>query len=138
MITNGFTYLAVLILFASIVIYGEKKSNSKFFNFVPAIVIIYFGAMLMSTFHIWELNDGVLAARGAVKTNLLPAMIFLMLLRCDLRDIAKLGPKMILTFIAATASFRFRGFRYGIFFINRFNRLFNVDNVLISFSSFCK
>lgn len=104
MITNGFTYLAFLIFFASIVIFIEKKSNSKFFNFVPAIVIIYFGAMLMSTFHVWELNDGVLAARGAVKNNLLPAMIFLMLLRCDLRDIAKLGPKMILTFIAATTS----------------------------------
>lgn len=38
------------------------------------------------------------------RSNLLPAMIFLMLLRCDLRKILKLGPRMLLGFFAASIS----------------------------------
>ena len=38
------------------------------------------------------------------KTNLLPVMIFLMLLRCDLRKIIKLGPRMLLGFFTASFS----------------------------------
>jgi len=104
MITNGFMYLAVIIFFAGLVILVEKKSDSKFFKYVPAIVVIYFSVMLLSTFHVWEKTDSVTATYKAVKGNLLPAMIFLMLLRCDLRKIMKLGPKMLIGFFSASIS----------------------------------
>ena len=35
------------------------------------------------------------SAYSVLKNNLLYAMIFLMLLRCDIRKIIKLGPKML-------------------------------------------
>lgn len=40
--------------------------------------------------------------REVLKDAILPSMIFLMLLRADLRDIAKLGPRMIISFFTAT------------------------------------
>ncbi|MBF8984021.1 DUF819 domain-containing protein [Lutibacter sp. B2] len=104
MITSGFTYFSVIVFFASLVIVAEKKSKSKFFKYVPAVVVIYFMVMLLATFKLWEKTDDVTMYYKMIKGNLLPAMIFLMLLRCDLRKIVKLGPKMILGFFAASIS----------------------------------
>ncbi len=104
MIENGFTYLAVLITIASTIVYIEKKSKHKLFEYLPAIVIIYFIVMLASTFGLWEKTDSVTTTYKSVKSNLLPAMIFLMLLLADMREIFKLGKKMILTFLLASVS----------------------------------
>lgn len=104
MIENGFTYLAVLSLIAASVVYTEKKSQLKFFEYLPAIVIIYFLVMLASTFGLWEKSASVTATYKSVKSNLLPAMIFLMLLLADIRQIVKLGKKMIFTFLLASTS----------------------------------
>lgn len=82
----------------------EKKSKSKFFNYVPAIVLLYFTAMLLSTFGVWQNNKEITAVYKGLKNNLLPAMIFLMLLRCDMRKILKLGPKMLIGFFSASVS----------------------------------
>lgn len=102
MIENGFTYLAVLMIIGSTIVYTEKKSQHKLFEYLPAIVIIYFVVMLASTFGLWEKTESVTAAYNSVKSNLLPAMIFLMLLLADMREIFKLGKKMILTFLLAS------------------------------------
>lgn len=104
MITNGFTYFAFIIFFASLIVLAEKKSNCKFFKYVPAIVLLYFTVMLLATFKVWQKTDDVNMYYKMIKGNLLPAMIFLMLLRCDLRKIVKLGPKMLLGFFAASFS----------------------------------
>lgn len=117
MITNGFQFIAFIIFFAGTVIWLENKyKDSKFFTYVPALIIIYFGVMLMSTFKVWDMGEAsVSLARGEIKTAILPAMIFLMLLRADLRDIVKLGPRLIITFFAATASIII-GFIVSFFF----------------------
>lgn len=102
MITNGFPYVAFLIFFASMLVLAEKKTKSKIFTYVPAIVMLYFFAMLLSTFGVWQKTKEITAVYKGVKDSLLPAMIFLMLLRCDLRKIFKLGPKMLIGFFSAT------------------------------------
>lgn len=104
MITKGFTYVAFLIFFASMLVLAEKKSKSKLFTYVPAIVLLYFTSMLLSTFGVWQNNKDITAVYKGLKDNLLPAMIFLMLLRCDMRKIVKLGPKMFIGFFSATIS----------------------------------
>jgi len=107
MIENGFTYLSVLMIIASSIVYIEKKSQHKIFEYLPAIVIIYFVVMLASTFGLWEKTESVTATYKSVKSNLLPTMIFLMLLLADMREIVKLGRKMILTFVLASVSIAF-------------------------------
>ena len=58
--------------------------------------------MIFATFDLWEKTDSVNAAYRVVRGNLIPAMIFVMLLRCDIRKILKLGPRMLIGFFSAT------------------------------------
>lgn len=101
-ITDGFTYIAVLVALGGVLKLLERNSNGRFFEYVPAIVLLYFGVMLLSTFGLWTRNAEITASYSAVKNNLLPAMIFLMLLKSDLRQIRKLGRKMLIGFFAAS------------------------------------
>ncbi len=107
MITDGFSYLAFIAFFAGLVVLAERHYRGKFFEYVPAVVVIYFICMLFSTFGFWSKTDSVNAIYKGVKGNLLSAMIFLLLLRCDLRKIMKLGSKMLLGFFAAAFSIAF-------------------------------
>lgn len=104
MIENGFTYLAVLTMLSASIVFIERKTQAKVFEYLPAIVIIYFLVMLLSTFGFWQKTESVTATYQALKSNLLPAMIFLMLLLADMREIVKLGKKMLLTFFLASVS----------------------------------
>lgn len=107
MIKDGFLYLAVLIFTAAVlvnlpkIIKGEKAK--VFFNFAPPIVLIYLGLMIMCTIKVWDLS-ATSEAYKAVKNPVLYAMLFLMLMRCDLKQIIKLGPKMLIGFFTATFS----------------------------------
>ncbi|SNS03290.1 Uncharacterized membrane protein [Anaerovirgula multivorans] len=104
MITNGFTYLAFIVFFGAVIVWTEKSHKGKFFKYVPAVVLIYLISMLLSTFNVWQHTDDVKQYYSIFRGILLPSMIFLMLLRCDLRKIMKLGPKMLLGFFAASIS----------------------------------
>ncbi|RLA66989.1 MAG: hypothetical protein DRQ78_03365 [Epsilonproteobacteria bacterium] len=104
MIENGFAYLAVLIFIASAIVYTEKKSQHKLFAYLPSIVILYFVIMLASTFGLWQKSESVTNIYKIFKSNLLPAMIFLMLLSADMREILKLGKKMLLGFFLSSFS----------------------------------
>lgn len=104
LITNGFMYLGTLIFFVAIILWLQRYTNSKFFDYVPPVVIIYFGSALLFTFGIIGNSDDVKLYYNMSKNNLLPVMLFLMLLRCDLRQIARLGKKMLLGFFSAMFS----------------------------------
>lgn len=107
MITDSFAYIAVLIFAAAVLVYLPRllKGNAaqKFFSFAPPVVLIYLGLMALCTFGAWDL-PATAAAYSSLKNPLLYAMLFIMLLRCDLRKILRLGPKMLLGFFAATVS----------------------------------
>lgn len=107
MISNPFTYIAVLVALGGLLTWLEQQSKSRVFEFVPPIVILYFGVMLLGTAGLWPgpgENAAIDTAYRAVRNNLLPAMIFLMLLKSDLRQIRKLGGRMLLAFFTATTS----------------------------------
>lgn len=107
MIKDGFTYLATLVFLAGVLVNLPKvftgKKAQKVFQFLPPIAMIYLGLMLLCTAHVWDLKSTA-ATYSSVKNPILYAMLFLMLLRCDLKKIVKLGPKMLIGFFAATIS----------------------------------
>lgn len=103
MITNGFTYVAVLIFIAALLVWLQRYTKSKFFEYAPPIVLLYLITMIFCTLGVWDL-EATKPAYSALKNNILFAMIFLMLLRCDIRKILKLGPKMLGGFFAASIS----------------------------------
>lgn len=101
MITNGFTYVAVLIFIAALLVWLQKYTKSKFFDYAPPIVLLYLITMIFCTLKVWDM-EATKPAYSALKNNILFAMIFLMLLRCDIRKIVKLGPKMLGGFFCAS------------------------------------
>ncbi len=103
MITNGFTYIAFLVFFASMLVAVKKATNWKIFNFIPPIVMVYLFNMAFCTFGLWDM-EATSGAYSATKNNLLYAMIFVMLLRCDFRKLAKLGGRMIAIFMGGAVS----------------------------------
>lgn len=103
MITNGFTYVAVLIFIAALLVWLQKYTKSKFFDWAPPIVLLYFITMILCTVGAWDM-EATKPAYSALKNNILFAMVFLMLLRCDIRKILKLGPKMLLGFFSASVT----------------------------------
>ena len=103
MITNGFTYIATLAFIAAVLIGLQKVTKSKFFDYAPPVVLLYLIGMLCCTFAVWD-TAATKAAYNAVRNPILYAMIFVMLLRCDIRQILKLGPKMLLGFFTASIS----------------------------------
>jgi len=122
-IEDGFGYLALLVMISSIVVYSERHYRWKLFEYLPAIVIIYFVVMVLSTVGLWSKTPDITATYKSIKSNILPAMIFLLLLQADLRDIAKIGKKMLLTFVLASVSIAL-GF-VGMFVI--FHNFFEPD-----------
>lgn len=105
MIQDGFMYISVLVALAASMVFVEKKfGKTKFMKFIPGIVLIYIGAALMQTFGLFESNESTNAAYSNVRWALLPAMLFLMLLKCDIRVVAKLGPRILGSFAVAVIS----------------------------------
>lgn len=103
MITNGFTYIAFLIFFSAMLVAIKKITNWKVFNFIPPIVMVYLFNMIFCTINLWDM-EATSAAYSGTKNNLLYAMIFVMLLRCDFRKLAKLGGRMIAIFMGGAIS----------------------------------
>ncbi len=101
MITNGFTYIAFLMFVAGALLFLQKKTKWKIFDIVPPLVWIYVLHMIFCTFGLYDLAE-TKPAYNAFKNNLLYAMIFVMLLRCDFRKLAKLGPRMIAIFLGCS------------------------------------
>ncbi|QQZ08779.1 DUF819 domain-containing protein [Heyndrickxia vini] len=105
MITDGFMYLSVLVAFAALMVAFEKKfSSNRFFKFIPGIVLIYIGSAIMQTCGLFAHNDSTASVYTNVKGALLPAMLAIMLLKCDIRSIFKLGPRMLGGFLVAVFS----------------------------------
>ena len=80
---------------------SAKGGMQKFFKYVPAVVLCYLIAMFLCTLGVWDMAE-TKPAYSALKNNLTYAMIFAMLLRCDIRKVLKLGPKMLIGFFSAT------------------------------------
>ena len=100
-ITNGFTYIAFLMFVAGGLLFLQKNAKWKIFDLVPPLVWIYVLHMVFCTFGLYDLA-ATKAAYSGLKNNLLYAMIFVMLLRCDFRKLAKLGPRMIAIFLGGS------------------------------------
>lgn len=110
-ITNGFMYIAFLMCLAGILLALEKYTKWKIFNVVLPLVWIYVLNMIFCTLGLYHSKE-VSAAYKALKNNLLYAMIFVMLLRCDFRKLAKLGGRMVAIFLGCSLTL-FVGFIVG-------------------------
>ncbi|WP_102798368.1 DUF819 domain-containing protein [Bowmanella denitrificans] len=104
MIDSVSGFIALVLGCAGLLALLEDKTAKRFFALVPAVVVLYFVMLCAASLSVWQASPAIDQAYKVSKGNLLPAMIFLMMVQADLRIIAKLGPRLLLTFLAASAS----------------------------------
>lgn len=105
MISDGFTFISVLLTIAACLKAAETYWQTKLFQYLPSFVMLYFVVMILSGLQVWDNHSASLSIwRKQTTTIILPAMIFLMLIKCDLRLIARLGSKMLIGFFCAACT----------------------------------
>ncbi len=107
MISSAVIYLFTLAFVATAFYTLEKKTEFKIFNYIPAVVMIYAFSMFLASLGVFNYNDEINAIYKLTKTNLLPAMLFLMLLKVDFTHFFKLGRSLIISYVLAVTSIAF-------------------------------
>jgi uncharacterized membrane protein len=107
LITSALLYLFTLAILATTFHLLESKTELKVFRYIPAIVMIYASSMFLASFGLFGTNEEITSSYKLTKINLLPAMLFLMLLQIDFRHFFKLGKKLIIAYILAVSSITF-------------------------------
>ncbi len=82
----------------------ERLKYLRVFEYLPAIVLIYASSMIAAQSGLWADNDAIGAVYSTAKNNLLPAMLFLMLLKVDLRHFMRLGKTLLIAYAGAVLS----------------------------------
>ena len=97
-------YLLTISLIVAFFAFLDLKTNYKILKYIPAVVLIYAASMLLASFGIFEQNAQIHHIYKLTKTNLLPAMLFLMLLQIDFRHFLKLGKSLLIAYALAVFS----------------------------------
>jgi uncharacterized membrane protein len=71
---------------------------------VPPIVLTYLSVTLLAVLGTWEINESIKAAQSAATRTLVPSLLFLLMINCDLRAIFALGPRVLGVFFCTTVS----------------------------------
>jgi len=104
MISSPLLYLLSLAFIATFFTLLEQKISIKIFKFIPAVVMIYASSMILASFGVFEQNEDINALYSNTKKNLLPAMLFLMLLQVDFKHFFKLGRSLLISYVLAVVS----------------------------------
>ena len=104
MISSPLFYLFTLAFIATFFSLIEQKISLKIFKFIPPVVMIYAFSMLLASLGVFDTNEEINNIYSNTKKNLLPAMLFLMLLQVDFRHFFKLGRSLLISYVLAVLS----------------------------------
>ena len=109
MIHTVWPYLAVMLLAAGIYPTLERRTGWKLFAVFPPIVLVYLSVTALAVIGLWQVTPDIQAAQKLLIAQLIPALLFLLMVNCDLRAIFALGPRVLAVFACTTLSL-FTGF----------------------------
>lgn len=109
MIHTVWPYLAVMLLAAGIFSMLERRTGWKLFSVFPPIVLVYLSVTALAVIGLWQVTPAIQAAQKLLIAQLIPALLFLLMVNCDLRAIFALGPRVLAVFACTTLSL-FTGF----------------------------
>src|SRR5688500_20270517 len=95
MIDTVWPYVAILLLAAGLFPTLERRYGWRLFSVLPPIVLTYLFVTALAVAGAWQASDDITAAQRTLTAQLLPALLFLLMIGCDLRAILKLGPRML-------------------------------------------
>jgi uncharacterized membrane protein len=104
MIETVWPYLAVLLLAAGLFPTLEQRFRWRIFSVLPPIVLTYLFVTALAVANLWTPTPAIQAAQKLVISHLLPALLFLLMVTCDLRAIIAVGPRVLGVFACAMVS----------------------------------
>lgn len=104
MIQSVWPYLALMLLIAGLFPALERRLGWRLFSITPPIVLVYLAVTALAALGAWKVTPAISEAQSAVIATLLPALLFLLMINCDLRAIWRLGPRVLAVFFCTTAS----------------------------------
>ncbi len=104
MIQTVWPYLAVMLLAAGLFPAVERRFGWRIFSVLPPIVLTYLLVTVLAVFGLWQVNAEIGAAQSVAIAHLIPALLFLLMINCDLRAIFALGPRVLAVFFCTTLS----------------------------------
>jgi uncharacterized membrane protein len=104
MIQTVWPYLAVMLLVAGIYPAIERRTAWKLFSIFPPIVLVYLTITSLAVAGLWQVTPEIKGAQGLLTRQLVPALIFLLMVNCDLRAIFALGWRVLAVFFCTSAS----------------------------------
>jgi uncharacterized membrane protein len=117
MIESPIVYLLSLAFLATFFHQLDSRTSWKIFKYIPAVVFIYAFSMFFASVGLFDKNEEINSIYKLTKTNLLPAMLFLMLLQVDFKHFFKLGKSLLISYVLAVFSLAF-GFIVVAFVFN--------------------
>ncbi|MEP7186757.1 MAG: DUF819 family protein, partial [Rhodanobacter sp.] len=104
MIHTVWPYLAVMLLVAGLFPALERRFGWKIFSVLPPIVLVYLLVTALAVSGLWTVNEEIHAAQSMLVSRLVPALLFLLMINCDLRAIWALGPRVLGVFACTSVS----------------------------------
>ncbi len=104
MIESVWPYLALMPLAAGLFPTLEKRFGWRVFEVLPPIVWTYLFVTALAVGGLWTATPEIQSAQKSLTTQLLPALLFLLMVTCDLRAILAVGPRVLAVFVCAMAS----------------------------------
>ena len=104
MIRTVWPYLAVMLLAAGVFPALERRSGWRIFSMLPPIVLTYLLVTALAVGGLWQVDAEIQAAQSMLIAHLVPALLFLLMINCDLRAIYRLGPRVLGVFFCTTLS----------------------------------
>lgn len=102
MIQTVWPYLALMLLIAGLFPMLERRTQWRVFSVMPPIVMVYLLITGLSVAGAWTIEGDIQAAQKTLIAQILPAMLFLLMIHCDLRNIFALGPRVLAVFFSTT------------------------------------
>jgi uncharacterized membrane protein len=118
MIQSVWPYLALMLLVAGLFPALERRLGWRLFSIAPPIVLVYLLVTALAALGAWQLTPEIREAQSAVIARLLPALLFLLMINCDLRAIWRLGARVLAVFFCTTASLFVAFVAVGLVFRN--------------------
>ncbi|KIM11180.1 MAG: hypothetical protein KU37_05895 [Sulfuricurvum sp. PC08-66] len=105
MIENTLLYLASILALTTLTAFGHAYLPRRFARNVPLVLLLYALVMVLASLELWARTPAIDAVRTTTLSNLLPAMIVLMLLQFRVATFARLGAKLLIAYFGTTLSF---------------------------------
>ena len=104
MIQTVWPYLALMLLAAGAFPALERQFGWRIFNVLPPIVLTYLLVTALAVSGLWRNTEAIQAAQATLVTRMVPALVFLLMINCDLRAIFALGPRVLAVFACTSVS----------------------------------